>query len=154
MSKRGKPRSNGATTAVAANSDGPLGPAPSGVRAWKPITLTKSLTVGGGYQRKSWQAESMEVGDAIFVRLDKNAPWFLKCVGGPSLRKGGLQRTRVIEELRQGCGLDAASPQKPAAHDIPEDDPMACLDTCLYEGDASGAKEKKESTSPGALRNR
>ena len=157
-SKRGKPRGPGnrneATTAVAANSDGPHGPAPSGVRAWKPITLTKSLSVSGGYQRKTWQVESMEVGDDIFVKLDKNAPWFLKCVGGPSLRKGGLQRTHVIEELRQGCGLDAtitASPQKPAAHDIREDDPMRSLDMCLYEGDASGAKEKKKQYQPKRL---
>jgi hypothetical protein len=76
----------------------------------------------------------------------------LKCVGGPSLRKGGLQRTRVIEELRQGCGLGAASsPEKPAAHDIPEDDPMGRLDVCLYEGDASGAKEKKKQYLPKRL---
>jgi hypothetical protein len=154
MTKRGKPRglgnSKGATTAVAASSDcdGPHGPAPSGARAWKPITLAKSLSVSGGYQRKTLQAESMEVGDDIFVKLDKNAEWFLKSVGGPSLRKGGLQRTRVIEELRQKCGIDTASPQKPAAHEILEDDPMGRLDMCLYEGDASGAKEKKKHYQP------
>ena len=104
----------------------PLGPAPSGARPWQPIRLENILSVAGGHQGKSFQTESMDVGGCVFVKVDKNAKWFLKLVGGPSLQKGGLQRTRVIEQLREKCCTGLC-----VREDAPnggDDDPMDGLD--------------------------
>ena len=90
----------------------PYGPAPTYGNDWRSVGFTQVLSVTGGYLKKPMLIESMEVEDEMFVKLEKNADWFLKMVGGPKLQKGGLQRTRAIETLREksGCALKKKKP--------------------------------------------
>lgn len=148
-SRRGRKSQEEASPAVA-DAPGcslePFGPKPSGAGKWKPIVATKTLSIKGGYASKSSVVESIEVGDEIFVKLEKNADWMLKLAGGPKAVKGGLSRTRVVEELRRRCGLEckpqAHSPSKSDAHEC-EDDPMQAVDECAYEGTVAETKPKR-----------
>lgn len=134
-----------AQSAVAETTDDPLmplGPAPAGAGRWKPIQAPRTMVVTGGYSKKPCTVESMDVGDDVFIKLDKNAEWLLKVVGGAKLVKGGMAKTKAIELLRKKSGLDAGSPdRKNVACDA--DDPMQAIDDCVYDGDASGPKARK-----------
>ena len=121
----------------------PYGPAPTYGNDWRSVGFTQVLSVTGGYLKKPMLIESMEVEDEMFVKLEKNADWFLKMVGGPKLQKGGLQRTRAIETLRAKSGCGGPVPQAKTM-DAGDDDPMNALDECIYEGDASCALKKKK----------
>jgi hypothetical protein len=161
---RAKPRASGkasaksqqAESAVAETTDDslkPLGPAPAGVGRWKPVQSTKTLVVSGGYSKKPCTVESMDVGDDVFIKLDKNAEWLLKMVGGAKLAKGGMSKTTAIEMLRKQSGLDAGSPAR--KNSVPDaDDPMHVIDDCVYEGDASGSKAKKTYYQPKRTKDR
>ncbi len=151
MARKSKRQTHGDDKSAVAASNGSHvlhGAAPSGAGAWRPVVVSKTVSVSGGYQRKITHAESVEVGEDIFLKVDKNAEWFLKAVGGPSAQKGMLQRVRVIEQLRQACGIDQASPVKARTRQQSEEDPMGTLDACLYDGDASDAKTKRNYYQP------
>ena len=105
----------------------PEGPAPSGCRAWQPIVFERNFSVKGGYYGKNIPLESTEIEDETLVKLDKGADWFLKLAGGASMKKGGMARTKVVEQLRlkstqPGRDTEAAPPP------LPTDDPMNSLD--------------------------
>ena len=73
----------------------------------------------------------------LFCKLDNSAEWLLKAVGGRGMRKGGLNRSNVLADLRvSACG--APSPPKPRVEE--PDDLMLALDAC--DDDADGNKRK------------
>jgi hypothetical protein len=63
------------------------------------------IGIKGGYNKRAESAACIEYqsGDTthVFVELDKNAPWFLKGVGGPKIQKGDLKPVQVIQLLRE-----------------------------------------------------
>ena len=72
---------------------------------WKPVTLSESrVFIAGGFADKEMAADvkNIEVHGRSykFVKLDKNALWFLRGVGGPKCAKGELRTVEVIELLR------------------------------------------------------
>ena len=116
----------------------PAGPAPKG-RKWRPVCLDQSINLTGGYHKDRMFVETREVcsedergveRSELFCKLDKNAEWLLKAVGGHGMRKGGLSRCKVLANLRvSACG--ASSPPKPRGAD--PDDLMLALDACDEE---------------------
>ncbi len=59
---------------------------------WRPVQVAQSLVnVSGGFSTSFLIANSIDynLGDTThtFVQLDKNAPWFLKGVGGAKIKK-------------------------------------------------------------------
>jgi hypothetical protein len=63
------------------------------------------VAVEGGYGGGAQTVESKEIlheGKVIsLIRVNKNNAWLLKACGGRSCHRGGLRRTRIIEELRE-----------------------------------------------------
>ena len=74
-------------------------------KVWSPVTVETRLVVTGGLSPEAHCVETKSVltdtGDAQFVKLDKNAKWVLKVVGGASAVKGELRESTVIEDLRK-----------------------------------------------------
>ena len=66
--------------------------------------MVASVVVGGGYSGGSQTTQSKhiiydnKVNDAI--RIAKTEHWLLNTCGGRALHKGGLRRTRAIEQIR------------------------------------------------------
>jgi hypothetical protein len=116
---------------------------PAGACRWQPVRISKTVSVQGGFSKKPCAAESMDVGDAIFLRLEKNADWLLKLSGGPKTKKGGLARTSVVENLRKACGLDSQRELVSPTVRVDEDDPMRAVDACAYEGVVPEDKRRK-----------
>jgi hypothetical protein len=132
--------------------------------AWKPLHVQRSVTVSGGHANDHLIVDALEIDSAVaggrdddtFIRLDKNAEWLLKVVGGKDMKKGGLARSRVVSELRDkvasGGESISSSPQKSVSSspqkgkDVADDrDFMDELDTCQPENVFS-LKHKKPST--------
>ncbi|MDP7560748.1 MAG: hypothetical protein QF745_09425 [Planctomycetota bacterium] len=96
------------------------------------MQVTQTLmNVSGGFSTGFLAVNSIgyTVGDTThtFVQLDKNAPWFLKGVGGPKIKKGELKAVDVIQDIRDEfhiVGGEAAV----AGEGAQEDDPMDGLD--------------------------
>ena len=114
--------------------------------------VTRVVAVGGGYCSTPQTVPSKQIlfdGRVIeFVRICKNDHWLLKASGGRGCQKGGLRRTRAVEELReklqdttQGhCG--AKDSDGTAVAD--QADPMLGLEELGETGDHA-AKRKKTS---------
>ena len=89
----------------AADTKKPLTPisAPSSdLKRWQPVYIEQGmLTKKGGYSTRGEQAQSIRYQDGdntyAFVELDKNAQWFLKGVGGRSVRKGDLKPVQAMQ---------------------------------------------------------
>ena len=77
----------------------------------------------------------------VYVKLDKNADWVLKSVGGGGMVKGGLSRSTLMSELREKaavaecvaisavaeCDAKSAVAERMDEKDT-NDDPMSALD--------------------------
>ena len=102
------------------------------------------LSIKGGYNTRGEAAPCIQykTGDIThtFVKLDKNAPWFLKGVGGPRIQKGDLKPVQVLGLLREtfdqkvwGEAHEEAKEQPSAvagSHSEPDEDidPMEAMD--------------------------
>ena len=133
---------------------------------WRPVSLEQDIiNVKGGYNTRGESGKIISyVIDKVphvFVELDKNAPWFLKGVGGAKIQKGDLKPVLVMSLLRQMLqdklddepGAEAAGDQgHPAAvaesqsdsQDPPAVDPMEAMDALMDV--PSPAKKKKRKT--------
>ena len=104
-----------------ADTDAPLTPTlspSSGKGHWRPVSIETGLvSIKGGYNTRGEAAHSIQyqIHDTthLFVELDKNAPWFLKGVGGTKIQKGDLKPVRVLDVLRET--LDRKLEQEPDA---------------------------------------
>ena len=105
---------------------------------WQPVNECREvIVIRGGYSTKPeiLPCLTYRVGQTThkFVLLDKNAFWFLRCVGGKSARKGDLKCVKVLDQIRtrfhaaevdDQCG-DADTPPVAATTVADEaDDPM------------------------------
>ena len=106
---------------------------------WRPVQVTQTLwNVSGGFSTGFLTVNSIDytVGDTThtFVQLDKNAPWFLKGVGGAKTKKGDLKAVQVLQDIRDrfhiACGeaVVAGGEAAVAGEGAQEDDPMDGLD--------------------------
>ena len=83
----------------------PLCASKSGKQQWRPVVAVSSqIIINGGVSARGELATSIpyQVGDTVheFVELDKNAQWFLKGVGGSTVRKGDLKHVHALAALR------------------------------------------------------
>ena len=126
----------------------PISSPSSGTCKWQPVsTETGLVRIKGGYNTRGEAAEGIQyqIHDTThqFVKLDKNAAWFLKGVGGTKVQKGDLKPVTVIEllhqtfdqKLEQEAGVEAAvaegqlSTVAESQNDADEDiDPMEQMD--------------------------
>ena len=117
--------------------------------------MSRVVAVGGGYSSTAAAVSYKEImfeGRVIaFIRTLKNEHWLLKASGGRGCQKGGLRRTRALEELReklqdptQGhCG--AKDSDGSAVAD--QADPMLGLEE-LGETEDHAAKRRKTLNTP------
>ena len=67
--------------------------------------VSRVVAVGGGYSSTPQTVPSKQIlsegGVIDFIRICKNDHWLLKASGGRGCQKGGLRRTRALEELRE-----------------------------------------------------
>lgn len=65
---------------------------------------SRAVSISGGYCSTAELASAMEYHengqDHVFVKLDKNAKWFLRAVGGTSAHKGSLKAVQVNDMLQ------------------------------------------------------
>ena len=89
--------------AVAEQSLAPVSAPPN----WKPVRIFDAwIAFSGGLstngptvaKRIDYQLDGKTW---TFVELAKNAPWFLKGVGGPKSRKGDLKTVTVMNDIRE-----------------------------------------------------
>ena len=115
-------------------------------RIWHPVSIVSGyISIKGGYNPRGEAAESIEykMGEKVymFVELCKNAPWFVKGVGGPKVQKGELKAVRVHGLIRKclnqkigACESDEETPsavaELPSESQEPEEgrDPMDDMD--------------------------
>ena len=82
----------------------------------------------------------------VFVKINKNAEWMIKAVGGMKAQRGFLSRTKLVEELKtQMNRLGASPPQPSAVADVDYADPMSALDVVQCDIDTVKPKPKKHS---------
>ena len=117
--------------------------------------VSRVVAVGGGYSSTPQTVPSKQIlseGRVIdFIRVNKNDNWLLKISGGRGCQKGGLRRTRVLEELRkklkdptqEDCG--AKDSDGSAVAD--QADPMLGLQD-LGETEDHAAKRRKTLNTP------
>ena len=72
---------------------------------WNPVNVSDCcITITGGFNRTPSVAPSVQYTQGhkqhTFVELNKNAPWFLKEVGGSDIQKGDLKPVQVLHDLR------------------------------------------------------
>ena len=92
----------------AVNRQPPLAPlcaSNSGKKQWHPVVAVSSLLIiKGGFNTRGELATSVQyqVCDTVhtFVELDRKARWFLKGVGGTTVRKGDLTHVHALTMLR------------------------------------------------------
>jgi hypothetical protein len=117
------------------------------------VATSSLLNIKGGVNTRGELATSVhyQVGDAIhvFVELDKNARWFLKGVGGTTVRKGDLKHVHALTMLRtvlmqaigdEDADANAAVADGPAVAEphcdnpSPDIDPMDAMDDVAAVG--------------------
>ena len=77
----------------------------------------------------------------VFVKINKNAEWMIKAVGGMKAQRGFLSRTKLVEDLKAHMlRLRGSTPPPSAVADVDDADPMSAL--CNGEGDMYTAKPK------------
>ena len=104
--------------------------------ACQPRDAAKSPAVAGDKTEDS----TRRLAD-VFVKIDKNADWMLKAVGGPKAQRGFLSRTKLVEDLKAHMlRLRGSTPPPSAVADVDDADPMSAL--CNGEGDMDTAKPK------------
>ena len=86
---------------------------------WHEVTVEDGhVTIKGGYNNHAEIAPCIRYQvngkTRTFVLVDKNAPWFLKGVGGKDTQKGDLKPVDVLKVLRQRFQSHAESPPHPA----------------------------------------
>ena len=78
-------------------------------KGWRQVVVSRMVSVEEGYLGAADAVVSKEFpldGRLVsFVRINKNSIWLLNICGGKAARKGGLRRTRAIEELRSLCEI-------------------------------------------------
>jgi len=93
------------------------------------------LSIVGGFSNRALLAHSIAITDGAtitsFVQLDKNAPWFLKGVGGAKAAKGSLKAVDILNKIR-GCAAEfdeatTLTAAAAAAADNEDHDPMDAL---------------------------
>ena len=100
---------HGLTMHDVADTDAPLTPTlspSSGKGRWQPVSIvTGIVSIKGGYNTRGEAAQSIQyqIRDTthLFVELDKNAPWFLKGVGGLGARQGDSKQVQAMTLLRR-----------------------------------------------------
>jgi hypothetical protein len=110
------------------------------------------VAVEGGYGAGAQTVESKEVlhaGRVIsLLRVNKNNPWLLKACGGRSCHRGGLRRTRIIEELREKLErkIEAETSARTVAPSAVagEADPMCQLEELVAMDDHAAKRRKQE----------
>ena len=108
---------------------------------WTPVRIrTDLVSVDGGYSSAPHMVESITIADSAelggtdrFIKVCKNTSWFMKMVGGPQMRKGGLRHVDVLDTLRDKVERkSAANEPEPAVAEQVEAveavDPMDALD--------------------------
>ena len=72
---------------------------------WREVVVSRMVAVSGGYGGPPQTVESRDVlygGRASsFVRISKGAYWLSKTCGGNECQRGGLRRTKIVEEIRR-----------------------------------------------------
>jgi hypothetical protein len=74
---------------------------------WKPIRIRNDqVSIDGGYSNTSFVVDSLQICELnhdpeTFVKVTKQALWFMKMVGGPETSKGQLRPIDVLDELRE-----------------------------------------------------
>ena len=72
---------------------------------WREVVVSRMVAVSGGYGGPAQTVESRDIlygGRASsFVRISKGAYWVLKTCGGKQCQRGGLRRTKIVEEIRR-----------------------------------------------------
>ena len=72
---------------------------------WREVVVSRMVAVSGGYGGPPQTVESRDVlygGRASsFVRISKGSYWLLKTCGGKQCQRGGLRRTKIVEEIRK-----------------------------------------------------
>ena len=111
---------------------------------WRPVRIrTDQVSVDGGYSSAPHIVESITIADSAelggtdtFIKVCKNTSWFMKMVGGPQTRKGGLRHVDVLDTLRDKVERKStgAEPESAVAENqqsaVAEEavDPMDALD--------------------------
>ena len=129
---------------------------------WKAVKVIQGqVNVAGGCSPTAHSAISIyltiDKTDHLFVKLDKNAHWFLKGCGGSHVGKGGLLAVDVFHAIRRGFNAvehvghpDTAVAEDPTNEDTHEDtdnsddadDPMDDLDDVVAPAPKAKAKAK------------
>ena len=117
--------------------------------------VSRVVAVGGGYVSTPQTVPSKEIlseGRVIhFIRICKSHHWLLKAAGGKGCQRGGLRRTRALEELRKKLQdptqdhCDAKDSDGSAVAD--QADPMLGLED-LGETEENAAKRRKTLNTP------
>ena len=75
------------------------------VELWREVVVSRMVAVEGGYVGAAQTVESKQIlyeGRVIsLIKICKNHHWLLKICGGRACQRGGLRRTRIVEELRE-----------------------------------------------------
>ena len=125
---------------------------------WQDVSVQEQITIKGGLNRRGEVAESIRYKCAdgathTFVALHKEAMWFLKGVGGTSMKRGDLKVVNVLQMLRHKlrqtdfAPLGAASSPAVAGSDSQssvadtlddDDDPMESMISIESVADSMG----------------
>ena len=123
---------------------------------WKRVSVRGNcINVGGGFSSTFDAAPSVSYTTGkdthSFVMLCKNATWFLKGVGGKSVRKGDLKAVDVLNEIRKrfnkAAGIEditavAEDQDAEETQESCEDDKMDALDDIVIPVAKARAKAK------------
>jgi len=127
-------------------------PSSSAGRKWHPVSVVRDrVSIKGGYNTRAESGNCVEFQDGdntrLFVELDKNAPWFLKGVGGAKVQKGDLKPVCVMQMLRETVEKMESEPEPgiAVAEAVEEDD-----DAAVAEGvpDTAVAEDATDEVDP------
>ena len=118
---------------------------------WKSVAIHGGVVgISGGLNRKALGAEYVDVpvnGEMRrFIHLNKDAEWFLKCVGGPNTQKGHMKTVCVMDIIRDRLQMqfpDPAVAEEGAAVADKVGDPMAVLRDQLTKSAKAKAKSNR-----------
>ena len=93
--------------------------------------VSRVVAVGGGYSSTPQRVPSKQIlfkGQVIsLVHIKKNDLWLRRACGGKGCLKGGLRRTRALEDLRQKLG-DCEAKDSDGSAVADQADPMLGLE--------------------------
>ena len=151
-----------AVAALGALAITPVGQ-PRGKGKWQPVHVeTTNIMITAGYAGKQSQSVpciwyDMGKSKYRFVHLNKNAKWFLWCVGGTKVAKGDLAHVTVLDQLRDSY-FGSERPEgddddkvDSAVADESQDDPMSGLDS-IVEQPQKGQTKHRRGIETGGLR--